>query len=59
MAFLEDARRRNILRAVGPVYQFRHNLLLEHFAGAQKRNLGVGQSRGADDQQSIGEVHHG
>jgi hypothetical protein len=44
MAFLEDARRRNILRAVGPVYQFRHNLLLEHFAGPQKRHLKVGQS---------------
>lgn len=59
MAFLEDARRRNILRAVGPVYQFRHNLLLEHFAGAQKRNVKVGQSRGAHDRQIVGEVPHG
>ncbi|MFD8545539.1 hypothetical protein [Streptomyces sp. NPDC059649] len=30
LSFLEDARRRNLLRAVGPVYQFRHSRLQEH-----------------------------
>ncbi|MEW2174823.1 hypothetical protein AB0890_00545 [Streptomyces sp. NPDC005406] len=29
MAFLEDAHRRNLLRAVGPVYEFRHARLQE------------------------------
>ncbi|MDR6973567.1 hypothetical protein J2X68_000236 [Streptomyces sp. 3330] len=32
MRFLEDARRRNLLRATGPVYQFRHALLQERLA---------------------------
>ncbi|MFF8950681.1 hypothetical protein ACF09I_18095 [Streptomyces sp. NPDC014940] len=32
MAFLEDARRRNLLRATGPVYQFRHARLQERLA---------------------------
>lgn len=31
--FLEDARRRNLLRATGPVYQFRHARLQERLAG--------------------------
>ncbi|MET7568731.1 hypothetical protein ABZT04_09515 [Streptomyces sp. NPDC005492] len=32
IAFLEDARRRNLLRATGPVYQFRHARLKERLA---------------------------
>ncbi|WP_406435477.1 hypothetical protein OHB00_16035 [Streptomyces sp. NBC_00631] len=32
VAFLEDARRRNLLRTVGPVYQFRHARLQERLA---------------------------
>ncbi|MFD9436723.1 hypothetical protein [Streptomyces sp. NPDC060002] len=32
MHFLEDARRRNLLRATGPVYQFRHTRLQERLA---------------------------
>ncbi|GGX67267.1 hypothetical protein [Streptomyces fructofermentans] len=32
MAFLEDARRRNLLRTAGPVYQFRHARLQERLA---------------------------
>lgn len=32
MAFLEDARRRNLLRATGPVYQFRHARLQKRLA---------------------------
>ena len=32
MRFLEDARERNILRAVGPVYQFRHARLQDRLA---------------------------
>ncbi|MER5192976.1 hypothetical protein ACWD3J_04080 [Streptomyces sp. NPDC002755] len=32
MHFLEDARRRNLLRATGPVYQFRHARLQERLA---------------------------
>jgi hypothetical protein len=33
MRFLEDARRRNLLRATGPVYQFRHIRLQERLSG--------------------------
>ena len=32
MRFLEDARDRNILRTVGPVYQFRHARLQDRLA---------------------------
>ncbi|MER8071153.1 hypothetical protein ABTZ59_22950 [Streptomyces sp. NPDC094034] len=32
IAFLEDARRRNLLRVTGPVYQFRHAQLQERLA---------------------------
>ena len=32
MSFLEDARRRDVLRSVGPVYQFRHARLQDHLA---------------------------
>jgi hypothetical protein len=31
--FLEDARDRNVLRTVGPVYQFRHARLQDRLAG--------------------------
>ena len=33
MRFLEDARERNVLRNVGPVYQFRHARLQDRLAG--------------------------
>ncbi|MEU1402345.1 hypothetical protein ABZ471_08245 [Streptomyces sp. NPDC005728] len=36
MSFLEDARRRNLLRATGPVYQFRHARLQERLARPPK-----------------------
>jgi hypothetical protein len=32
MRFLEDARERNILRTVGPIYQFRHARLQDQLA---------------------------
>jgi hypothetical protein len=32
MSFLEDARKRNVLRTVGPVYQFRHARLQDRLA---------------------------
>jgi len=32
MHFLDDARERNILRTIGPVYQFRHARLQDHLA---------------------------
>jgi hypothetical protein len=35
--FLEDARDRNVLRTVGPVYQFRHARLQDRLAGHDKR----------------------
>lgn len=35
MHFLEDARERNVLRTVGPVYQFRHARLLDHLAAPE------------------------
>ena len=37
MSFLEDARRRNLLRATGPVYQFRHARLQERLALPRSR----------------------
>jgi hypothetical protein len=33
MRFLEDARQRNVLRIIGPVYQFRHARLQDRLAG--------------------------
>ncbi|WP_062649114.1 hypothetical protein [Streptomyces maremycinicus] len=36
MRFLEDARRRNLLRATGPVYQFRHARLQERLARTEE-----------------------
>lgn len=37
MSFLEDARRRNLLRATGPAYQFRHARLQERLALPRSR----------------------
>ena len=36
MRFLEDARNRNVLRTVGPVYQFRHARLQDRLAGQDR-----------------------
>lgn len=36
MSFLEDARRRNLLRAAGPAYQFRHDWLRESLTGSTR-----------------------
>jgi hypothetical protein len=33
MRFLEDALRRDVLRTIGPVYQFRHARLQDRLAG--------------------------
>jgi hypothetical protein len=44
MRFLEDARNRNVLRAVGPVYQFRHARLQDRLAG-QDRPLDARERR--------------
>jgi hypothetical protein len=38
MRFLEDARQRNVLRIIGPVYQFRHARLQDHLAGQAYRS---------------------
>lgn len=38
MRFLEDAKNRNVLRTVGPVYQFRHARLQDLLATAYARN---------------------
>jgi len=38
MSFLDDAHRLGLLRAVGPIYQFRHAELQEHLAGAYRRS---------------------
>jgi hypothetical protein len=43
MQFLEDARDRNVLRTVGPVYQFRHARLQDRLADqafAARHDLG-------------------
>lgn len=37
MLFLEDARQRNVLRIIGPVYQFRHARLQDRLAGQADR----------------------
>ncbi|MER5883336.1 hypothetical protein ABT160_05870 [Streptomyces sp. NPDC001941] len=42
MAFLEDAHRRNLLRTVGPVYQFRHVKLQRRVARAEPEPAGGG-----------------
>ena len=41
MRFLEDARSRNVLRTVGPIYQFRHARLQDRLA-SQKSATGQG-----------------
>ena len=38
MRFLEDARQRNVLRIIGPVYQFRHARLQDRLAGQVYRS---------------------
>jgi hypothetical protein len=38
MRFLEDARQRNVLRIIGPVYQFRHARLQDRLAGQADRS---------------------
>ena len=40
MRFLEDARQRNVLRIIGPVYQFRHARLQDRLAGQAHRPTG-------------------
>jgi ketosteroid isomerase-like protein len=37
MRFLDDAHRLGLLRTVGPIYQFRHAELQDHFAEAYRR----------------------
>jgi hypothetical protein len=45
MRFLEDAREQNVLRTVGPVYQFRHALLQDRLAGhSQSHQPNPGQA---------------
>jgi hypothetical protein len=36
MRFLEDAHDRNVLRTVGPVYQFRHARLQDRLVGQDR-----------------------
>lgn len=38
LRFLEDARQRNVLRIIGPVYQFRHARLQDRLAGQAYRS---------------------
>ncbi|WP_283139292.1 hypothetical protein [Rhizohabitans arisaemae] len=38
MPFLDDAHRLGLLRAVGPIYQFRHAELQDHLANAYERD---------------------
>lgn len=46
MRFLEDARDRKVLRAVGPLYQFRHENLKERMADLNRQNSGLPQQTG-------------
>ncbi|MGH3889147.1 MAG: NACHT domain-containing protein [Pseudonocardiaceae bacterium] len=41
LSFLEDARAREVLRCVGPVYQFRHARLQDRLAGVREEVLRV------------------
>jgi hypothetical protein len=43
--FLEDARERNILRTIGPVYQFRHARLQDHLAEQLKNEVSASPQR--------------
>jgi hypothetical protein len=43
LRFLEDARSRNVLRAVGPVYQFRHGRLQDRLASQEWAGGGAGR----------------
>jgi hypothetical protein len=45
MRFLADARDRNVLRTVGPVYQFRHALLQDRLADQAFSGPGMESSR--------------
>jgi hypothetical protein len=46
MNFLDDARERNVLRTVGPVYQFRHARLQDRLAAT----VAHGPDNGRTDQ---------
>ncbi len=54
IAFLEDARRRQILRTVGPLYQFRHAKLQDRLASvtAVSTDIGLGRSRATEPDQT-------
>jgi hypothetical protein len=41
MRFLDDAHRLGVLRRVGPVYQFRHARMQDHFARRHRRERGI------------------
>jgi hypothetical protein len=43
MRFLEDARKRDVLRTVGPAYQFRHARLQDHLTGQASTATRPGQ----------------
>jgi hypothetical protein len=53
MRFLEDARERQVLRTVGPVYQFRHARLQDRLASQASTTTRPDHSRGAFE-----EAHH-
>jgi hypothetical protein len=43
LRFLEDARSRNVLRTVGPVYQFRHGRFQDRLASHEWAGAGTGK----------------
>ncbi|MGW4411893.1 NACHT domain-containing protein [Nonomuraea sp. NPDC004702] len=47
MDFLDDAHRLGLLRALGPIYQFRHAALHDHLAAAPLEEAGRGRQAGA------------
>jgi hypothetical protein len=55
-AFLDDAHRLGLLRAVGAVYQFRHAELQDHFARAAPA---AGQARDAEPEPTSAGAPHG
>jgi hypothetical protein len=47
LRFLEDAHERNVLRAVGQVYQFRHGKLQDHLAQNEATRRKADHSQGS------------
>ena len=57
LRFLDDARERGVLRAVGPVYQFRHRRLQERLAGGAVPSRRPVVDRATEDKALVWVAH--